>query len=83
MYFLSILQTGIMTFGGPKIPGQVWRVRGKDLQQITKYKHLRLELTEADGVAGTVDQLHKRVVRSYHAKSKLVYMVSLLSIYLA
>ena len=25
----------IMTFGGPSIPEEVWRVRGKDLNQIT------------------------------------------------
>ena len=29
---ISAEKTGIMTFGGPSIPGEVWRVRGKDLK---------------------------------------------------
>ena len=64
---ISAEKTGIITFGGPSIPGEVWRVRGKDLKQITSYKYLGLELTAADGVAGTFPQLHKRMLGSYHA----------------
>ena len=64
---ISAEKTGIMTFGATSISGKEWNVRGKELQQLTRYKYLGLELTAADGVAGTFDHLHKRLFGSYHS----------------